>query len=108
MSGTAHTASGESARVRSGRPSVERDMSKIITLLIAAATVLIDPTLGRIFFELMGIPNLQTGHLVYSTIVAIFLSLIFYDKLNNRNYRPYVFALSIHMLNASVFYVVFI
>lgn len=61
--------------------------------MIAIALIFIGPTLGRIIFILLELENLGALHIPYLMVNGVLLSLIYFDKKNNRNYKPYVVAL---------------
>ncbi len=61
--------------------------------MIAIALIFIGPTLGRIIFFLLELENLGSLHIPYLIVIGILLCLIFWDKKNNRKYKPYVIAL---------------
>jgi hypothetical protein len=63
--------------------------AKHMRYMIGSATVLLDPTLGRIYIILVGIPPIIAINLVYVTIIAIFLYLIYLDKQSKRDYTAY-------------------
>ena len=60
--------------------------------MIAIALIFIGPTLGRIIFFLLELKNLGSLHIPYLIVVGILLGLIFWDKKNNRKYKPYLVA----------------
>lgn len=60
--------------------------------MIAIALIFIGPTLGRIIFFLMELENLGALHIPYLIVIGILLGLIFWDKKNDREYKPYLIA----------------
>jgi hypothetical protein len=60
--------------------------------MIAIALIFIGPTLGRIIFILLGLESLGFLQIPYLIIITTLLSLIVWDKKNNRNYKPYLLA----------------
>ena len=60
--------------------------------MIAIALIFLGPTLGRIIFILLGWEGLGSFHIPYVAVIGILLGLIFWDKKNNRTYKPYVVA----------------
>ena len=58
--------------------------------MIAIALIFIGPTLGRIIIILLDLQSLGAFHIPYLMVLFILLSLIFWDKKNNRNYKPYL------------------
>ena len=61
--------------------------------MIAIALIFIGPTLGRIIFFLLELENLGSLHIPYLFVIGILLGLLFWDKKNNRKYKPYIVAL---------------
>ena len=61
--------------------------------MIAIALIFIGPTLGRIIFFLLELENLGALHIPYLIVIGILLGLIFWDKKNDREYKPYLIAL---------------
>ena len=61
--------------------------------MIASALVFVDPTVARILIPVFGMSDLNWFHIIFGIIYTILLSLIFYDKVNNRNYKPYIVTL---------------
>ena len=61
--------------------------------MIAIALIFIGPTLGRIIFLLLELEHLGALHIPYLLVIVILLILLFWDKKNNRNYKPYIVAL---------------
>ncbi|MBD1262571.1 hypothetical protein HZY62_18380 [Maribacter polysiphoniae] len=61
--------------------------------MIAIALIFIGPTLGRIIFFLLELENLGSLHIPYLIVIGILLGLIFWDKKNDRKYKPYLVAL---------------
>ena len=61
--------------------------------MIAIALIFIGPTLGRIIFFLLELENLGSLHIPYLIVIGILLGLIFWDKKNDREYKPYLIAL---------------
>jgi hypothetical protein len=85
--------------------------AKHMRYMIALSLVFLDPTLGRIVFNLsnlMGYNTLAVHHITLGTISAILVGLIFFDKANNRNYKPYVFALSLFLVYQMTFHIIYI
>ena len=58
--------------------------------MIAIALIFIGPTLGRIIFFLLELENLGSLHIPYLIVIGILLGLIFWDKKNDREYKPYL------------------
>nr|WP_299486658.1 hypothetical protein [uncultured Allomuricauda sp.] len=62
--------------------------------MIAIALIFVGPTLGRIIFFLLGLEHLGPLQVPYLIVIAILLGLIFWDKKNGRNYKPYIVAVA--------------
>ena len=71
----------------------KKDVTRHMRYMIAIALIFIGPTLGRIVFFLLELEHLGSLQIPYLFVITILLSLIFWDKQNNRNYRPYLVAL---------------
>lgn len=71
----------------------KNDVAIHMRYMIAIALIFLGPTLGRIIFFLLELESLGAWQIPYLAVVAILLSLIFWDKKNNRKYQPYVVAL---------------
>lgn len=63
--------------------------------MIAIALIFIGPTLGRIIFFLLELEHLGSLHIPYLIVVAILLGLIFWDRKNGKNYKPYLVAIAV-------------
>lgn len=61
--------------------------------MIAIALIFIGPTLGRMIYFILEWEQLGTLQIPYLLVIAILLSLIFWDARNRKNYRPYIVAL---------------
>lgn len=80
----------------------KKDVTVHMRYMIAIALIFVGPTLGRIIFFLLGLENLGPLQIPYLIVIAIFLGLIFWDKKNGRNYKPYwvsVAAFSIYLIS---------
>lgn len=62
--------------------------------MIAIALIFVGPTLGRIIHFMLELEHLGPLHIPYLIVVATILSLIFWDKKNGKNYKPYFVALA--------------
>ena len=72
----------------------KKDVGNHMRYMIAIALIFLGPTLGRIIFFLLELEYLGPWQIPYLTVIMILTGLIFMDKKNNRNYHPYVIALS--------------
>ncbi len=76
--------------------------------IIPIPLVFLSPTLGRIFGHLMSNSFIDSGHILYGLINLILLSLIFWDKANNRKYQPYLVALAGFIIYQVLYHIVFL
>lgn len=60
--------------------------------MIAIALIFVGPTLGRIIFFLLELEHLGSLQIPYLIIISILLGLIFWDKKNGKNSKPYLVA----------------
>lgn len=82
--------------------------AKHMRFMIALAIVFLGPTVGRIGPHLLGLSEVLTQFIQYAIIFLILLSLIIYDKINERKYEPYVIASIGFLAHMTVFYLVFV
>jgi hypothetical protein len=68
----------------------KRNIAKHMRYMIGTATVFLDPTLGRIYILLLGIPPVIAINLIYVTVYAILGLLIYYDRRKKKNCKPYL------------------
>lgn len=72
----------------------KKDVAKHMRYMIAIALIFVGPTLGRIIFFLLELEHLGPLQIPYLIVIATLLSLIFWDKKNGRNYKPYLVAIA--------------
>ena len=82
--------------------------SKHMRFMIALAIVFLGPTIGRIGPHLLGWGDILTQSIQYAIIFLILITLIIYDKLNEREYKPYLIAITGFLAHMLAFYLVFI
>jgi hypothetical protein len=82
--------------------------SRHMRFMIATALVFLGPTVGRIGPIWFGWSEILTQNIQYGIIYLILLSLIFYDKSNQRKYNPYLVAITCFAVHQAVFYLVFL
>lgn len=70
----------------------KKDVAIHMRYMIAIALIFIGPTLGRIIFFLLELENFGSLHIPYLIVIGILLSLILWDKKNDRKYKPYIVA----------------
>lgn len=75
--------------------------------MIALALVFLGPTIGRIGPIYFGLSALQTQTIQYAVIMLSLSGLLYRDRLNHRNYRPYTVALAGFGAHIIVFYYLF-
>lgn len=61
--------------------------------MIAIALIFVGPTVGRIIGITLDLGQLMYLQPAYLLVLALLVILIFWDKANQRNYRPYIIAL---------------
>lgn len=74
--------------------------------MIAIALIFIGPTLGRIVGHWFGLSTMMGITIPYGIANLIILSLISWDKVNNRNYKPYIVASACFIVYQISLYVV--
>ncbi len=72
----------------------KKDVAIHMRYMIAIALIFVGPTLGRIIFFLLELEHLGPLQIPYLIVMAILLGLIFWDKKNGRNYKPYLVAVA--------------
>ncbi len=82
-----------------------RDSSLHMRYMIASALVFIFPTVGRIVYT--WISALSGVHVSYSVIYLVLIGLIFYDKLNRKNFQPYLLAMVCMLLTHGCYFLIF-
>lgn len=85
----------------------KRNTAKHMRYIIGTATVFLGPTLGRIGPNILELPPGVSQNIQYGLIYVILISLIFLDKKNKKNYRPYIFILTIWILHQIIFNLIF-
>ena len=85
-----------------------KTVSKHMRFMIAMALVFLGPTVGRIGGNLLGLSDLLSQNILYGIIYFILISLIFYDKSNKKNYKPYLFAILCYVFHQAIFHMIFI
>lgn len=75
--------------------------------MIAAALVLLGPTIGRIGPIVFGLGMIVTQTIQYSIILLILIALVAYDRSNNRDSTPYRLTIAAFGLHALIFYIIF-
>lgn len=76
--------------------------------MIANALVLLDPTLGRMVTHLFNGSFLNSSNIPFLITDLILIGLIYRDKVNRRNYKPYLVALSCFWVYQIAFYLIFL
>lgn len=76
--------------------------------MIAIPLVFLSPTLGRILNRLLSDPFIDSGHILYGSINLMILVLIFWDRANDKNYQPYMVALSGFIVYETLYHIIFL
>jgi hypothetical protein len=76
--------------------------------MIATALVFLGPTIGRIGPIWLGWSEILTQNVQYTIIYSILISLIFYDKSNGKDYKPYLVAVGFFLIHQIVFHFIFL
>ncbi len=76
--------------------------------MIAAAMVLLGPTVGRILPNIFGFSDLATQNIQFAIIQSILIALIIFDIRNRKKYYPYLIAIAGWCVHQSVFYYLFL
>lgn len=81
---------------------------KHMRYMICSALMLLGPTVGRIFPNLLGFSDLATQNGQFICIVTILLVLLYHEYRNNKRYGPYLVALVVFSIHQAVFYGIFL
>lgn len=84
-----------------------RNASKHMRYIIGTATVFLGPTIGRIGPHFFSWSESVTQNVQYGIIYMILIGLIFYDKRNNKKYRPYLLILTVWVIHQITFNLIF-
>ena len=84
-----------------------RKVSKHMRYIIGSATVFLGPTSGRIGPHIFEWSEIVTQNIQYGIIYLILIGLIFYDKRNKNNYRPYLLILTTWIIHLIIFNMIF-
>lgn len=76
--------------------------------MIAAAMVLLGPTMGRILPNIFGFSEVATQNIQFAIIQSILIALIVFDIRNRKKYYPYLIAIACWCVHQSVFYYLFL
>lgn len=85
----------------------KKNTSKHMRYMIGIALVFLDPTLGRIGFFLLELSNKVNQNVLCMVIYLILISLIFLDRKNGRNYKPYLLIISLWVVHQITFNLIF-
>ena len=72
----------------------KKNIAKHMRYMISLALVFVIPTLGRVIAIWFGAPKEVMYQIVFTGINLTLITLILWDKTNNRNFRPYLIALA--------------
>lgn len=84
-----------------------RNVTKHMRYIIGTATVFLGPTIGRIGPHFLDWTENVTQNVQYGIIYLILIGLIFYDKRNGKNYKPYVLIFSLWVVHLITFNLIF-
>lgn len=84
-----------------------KKVGKHMRYMIASSLVFLGPTFGRIGLHVLGLSEIQTQHCQYGIIYLILGALIFLDKSNSKDYRPYLVAVALFVIHQISFMIVF-
>lgn len=82
--------------------------SKHMRFMIAAVLVLLGPTLGRIGPIIFNLDSIVAQTLQYAVTFIILIGLLAYDKVNKKDYQPYILAIIGFSIHALIFYILFL
>ena len=82
--------------------------SRHMRYMIATTLVFLGPTVGRIGPILLGLSELVTQNIQYAITYLILVTLLLYDKNNNKKYQPYVTAICFFAFHQVVYHIVFL
>ena len=80
---------------------------KHMRYMIGAALVFLDPTLGRIGVFWLGLSDKVNQNVFCMVIYLILIGLIFLDRKNGRNYKPYLLIISLWIFHQITFNLIF-
>jgi hypothetical protein len=83
-----------------------RTVAKHMRYMIVTAIVLLGPTMSRMGIFLLGWSLTLTQHILHVFLYTLFISLILYDKANNKNYLPYKLGLFCYIIHHVLFYII--
>jgi TM2 domain-containing membrane protein YozV len=86
----------------------KKTSSRHMRYMIATTLVFLGPTVGRIGPILLGWSEMMTQNVQYGIIYLILVSLLFYDKANNKKFQPYSIAICFFVVHQIVYHVVFL
>ena len=84
-----------------------KNASHHMRYFIGTATVFLGPTIGRIGPHIFAWSENTTQNVQYGIIYLILIGLIFYDKRNKKNYRPYLLILTMWVIHQITFNLIF-
>lgn len=85
-----------------------RKSSYHMRYMIAAAEVLLGPTVGRILQNILGFSDLATQNIQFAIIQLILIALVVFDIRQGKKYQPYLVAIAGWCVHQSVFYYLFL
>jgi len=86
----------------------KKKTAKHMRYMIASALVLLGPTVGRIGPILLGWGDVLTQNVQYGIIYSILISLVLYDKKNQKKYQPYLVAIGAYVIHQIIYHIIFL
>ncbi len=86
----------------------KRSTAKHMRYMIALSLVFLGPTFGRIGPIWLGWSELLTQNVQYAIIYGILIGLVIYDKNHQKNYTPYLIAVSFYVIHQVAYHLVFL
>ncbi|CAD5268935.1 MULTISPECIES: hypothetical protein [unclassified Imperialibacter] len=85
----------------------KRNSSLHMRYMIVSAMVFLFPTIGRISYAWFHVMGGGGTHISYVVIYAVLIGLIFYDKVNQKSFQPYLVAMACMVVSHGAFFLVF-
>ena len=84
----------------------KKDVSAHMRYMIAISLIFVGPTLGRMLYFMLGLGHLGFLQIPYILVNIILISLIYWDRSNGREYKPYLIALASFTIYMMALYVI--
>mgnify|MGYP003525426348 FL=1 len=86
----------------------KKKTAKHMRYMIASALALLGPTVGRIGPIMLGWGDVLTQNVQYGIIYSILISLVLYDKKNQKKYQPYLVAIGAYVIHQIIYHIIFL